>query len=111
MHIAKAVLLLDFVPNLAISLFRTFTSGTPGALITVVVGEVRTTVLPGANVSRRPQRSRSDLLDTFLANFSCSEVSVRGIWFWVRYEAGHRFVLIDIVSRQHPLELWSWLLH
>ena len=68
------------MPDFAMSLLRTFTSGTPGSLITVVVGEVRTTVLPGANVSQRTGRSRFDLLDTFLASLNSNDDSVRGIW-------------------------------
>ena len=67
------------VPNLAISLFRTWTSGTPGSLITVFVGDVLTTLLPGASVSQRPQRSLFDLLDTFWANLISKDFSVRGI--------------------------------
>ena len=46
-----------FVLSFAISLFRTRTSGTPGSCITVVVGDVRETVLPGARVSHRPRKS------------------------------------------------------
>ena len=40
-----------FVPNLLMLLFRTLTSGTTGSLITVVEGEVRTTVLGAVSAS------------------------------------------------------------
>ena len=42
------------VPNFAISLFLRRSSGTPGSWITVVVGEVPSTIFPGANVSQSP---------------------------------------------------------
>ena len=67
--------------NSAISLLRTFSSGNPGSLIAVVVGDVRKTILPGANVSQSPHKSRFDRLHTFLANFNSSDFSVRGIGF------------------------------
>ena len=71
----KSVLRSDLVSNFEMSLFRTLNS--PGSLITVVVGEARTTVLPGSNKSHKPpQWSRLDLLVIFLANFSSREVSV-----------------------------------
>ena len=75
----RSVLHSAFEPNFAISLFRALTSGTFGSSITVVVGELRTTVLPGANVSHRLRRSLLDFFVTFLANFSSSEVSIPGI--------------------------------
>ena len=50
-----------------------------GSLITLVVGEVRMTVLPGARVSNIPLRPLFDLLVTFLSNFSLREVSDWGI--------------------------------
>ena len=77
----RSVLRSFFVPNFAMSLLRFFTSGTPGSLFTVFVGEVRTTVLPGAHVSHRPRKSRLAPLETFLANFTSGEVSVGGIGF------------------------------
>ena len=59
------------MPNLAISLFRTLTSGTPGSLMTVV--------LPGGNVSHKSLRSLFDLLVNFLGNLSSREVSDQGM--------------------------------
>ena len=50
-----------------------------GSLITLVVGEVQMTVLPGARVSHIPLRPLFDLLVTFLSNFSLREVSDWGI--------------------------------
>ena len=70
-----------FALNFAMSLIRTLTLGTPYSLITVFVGEVRTTVLPGVNVSRKPLRSCLDLFVTSLGNLSSREFSVRGIDF------------------------------
>ena len=67
------------VPNLAISLFRTRTSGTPGSFISAVVGDVLTIVLPGANVSQRPRRSPFDLLDNLWDSLISNDFSVRGI--------------------------------
>ena len=67
------------VPNFAMSLFLTLTSGTPGSLMTVVVGEVLTTVLPGANVSQSPCSSFFDHFKTFRANLSSKDRSVRGM--------------------------------
>ena len=72
-----SVLRSAFVPILAISLFRTLTSGMASSLITVVEGDVRTTVFPGANVSHKPMRSLFSLLVTFLANLSSREMSHR----------------------------------
>ena len=46
-------------------------------LIAVVVVEVSTTVLPGANVSQRASNFRVHLSDTYLATFSCNDFSVR----------------------------------
>ena len=40
------------VPNLAISLFRTFISGIPGSRVTVLVGDVRVITLPGKGCSK-----------------------------------------------------------
>ena len=70
------------VPNLAMSLLRTVTSGTPASLITVVVGDVLTTVLPGAKVSQSPLRYFLDRLETFWANLSSRDCSVRGMGFF-----------------------------
>ena len=64
------------VPNFAISLFRTQISG---SLMTVVVSDVRTTVLPGARVSHNPRRSRFDRFVTLRANLRSSDCSVRGM--------------------------------
>ena len=69
------------VPNLAMSQLRTFTTGTPGSLIAVVVGDVRTTALPGANVSQRPRKSRFERFETFLAKLNSRDCSVRDIVF------------------------------
>ena len=75
----RSVLRSARVPNLAISLFRTLTSETPGSLITVVVGDVLTTVLHGTNVSQRSWRSFFDLFDTFGSSLMTNDFSVRGI--------------------------------
>ena len=109
----RSVLRSAFVPIVAISLFRTFTSGTPGSLITVVVGEIRTTVLPGAHVSHRPRRSCLDLLDTFLANFTSGEVSDRGIGLRVLREVWRGTPLCSFhhcISGPQPLRLGLRLL-
>ena len=75
----SGVICSTFVPNLAISLFLTLTSGTPGSLITVAVGQVRVTIPPGARASHKQRRSILDLLVTLLANFSFKDFSVRWI--------------------------------
>ena len=67
------------VPNLAISLLRTLTSGTPGSLIAVVVGDVLTAVLLGASVSQSPLKSRFERLENFWARISSRDRSVSDI--------------------------------
>ena len=72
----SSVFLSDCVPNLAMSLLRTLSSGTPGSLLSVVVWDVLTTVLRGANFSQSPLRSRLERFETFRASLSSRDRSV-----------------------------------
>ena len=75
----RSVLRSARLPNFAILLFRTRTSRTPGSLMTIVVSDIRTTVLPGANVSHKPRRSLLDRFFTLRTNFRSSDFLDRGI--------------------------------
>ena len=81
MYCVSSVSRSAFVPNFAISEFRTRTSCRFGSLITLVVGLILHTVLPGASTSYSPSRFFYCrwLSCIFLANFAWILLSEHGI--------------------------------
>ena len=104
---------------------RTFNSGIPGSLITVVVGipgslitvVVLITVVfaydctTGRIISQRPRKTRFDRFDTFLALSNSNDRSVRGIGFvsfdWRKKGIAHCFSPRCIFGPRQPVLLLS----
>ena len=89
-YFQRGVLRSSLVPISPMSILQTRTFGTQGPWITVVVREVRRTVLPGSRVSQSTRKSFFDRVVTFWASWSSNDFWVKE---WGSSVSGERWIV------------------